>query len=69
MHAVRWARRYLHRMMALDYTKWHATRDANLTLCGCSIPLAINGGTFLPETDDELSRVDCKRCIPILGGE
>jgi len=67
-HAVRWARRKLKRLMTLDYTKWHGTKDAQLTFCGRPIPLGLEG-TFLPETDDDLTRMDCKRCVAHLRGQ
>jgi len=70
MHAVRWARRYLKRAFTYDWTRWHATEDSNLTLCGVAIPIAMAGGTFFPETDDELLfRLDCKRCMAVLKGK
>ena len=59
--AVRWARRVLRREMSLDYSKWHATEDYSFTLCGTSIPLALEG-TFLPETND-IQKVDCGNCL------
>jgi len=62
-HAVRWATRELKRLMDLDYTKWHYTNDASFTVCGLSIPVGNDNGTFLPETDDEVSRVNCKKCL------
>ncbi len=67
MHAVRWARRELKRLFTLDYTKWHGTADSKFTLCGIPIPLGLRG-TFFPETDDDINRVDCKRCIPVAVG-
>lgn len=65
IHAVRWARRALKRLMTLDYTKWHATRDGDFTFCGILIPIGLRG-TFLPETDDWMGRVDCLRCLASL---
>ncbi len=53
----------------MDWTKWHWTRKgtySSWTLCGVIIGVAMEGGTFLPETDDEPSKVDCKRCKKIL---
>jgi hypothetical protein len=46
--------------MTLDYTKWHATQDFEVTLCGKLIPLALEG-TFVPETE-WLEKVDCYTC-------
>jgi len=63
MHAVRWSRRYVKKQMSWDFTKWHITEDACWTICSVVIPLAIDGGTFLPETDDDLSKVTCKNCL------
>lgn len=60
MEAVRWATRYLHRDMRLDYSKWHATDDRDFTFCRIPIPLALEG-TFLPETEDA-DRIDCLNC-------
>jgi hypothetical protein len=65
-HATRWAGRRLKRMFAWDWTKWHATEDASMTLCGLPIRLAIEGGTFLPETDDGFEKVDCKKCLKVI---
>lgn len=68
MHAVRWARRELKRLMTLDYTKWHGTENADFTFCGRPIPIGLEG-TFLPETDDDLSIIDCKYCANQLRDE
>jgi len=43
-----------------DWTRWHATHDSNLTLCGQPIILAV--ASFTPETDD-IGRTDCKKCL------
>ena len=64
-HAVRWARRELKREESLDYTKWHYTVDASFTACHRPIPIGLEG-TFLPETDDLLERVDCLLCQRVL---
>jgi hypothetical protein len=61
-HAVRWASRTVAGINELAYGKWHWTEDANVTLCGSRIRLGIDGGSFLPDTDDDPARVDCKRC-------
>lgn len=57
-HAVRWALRKVRN--ELDYTRWHYARNADWTLCGHVIRLAVE--TFLPETD-EVERVDCRQCL------
>jgi hypothetical protein len=59
-HAVRWARRKVRG--ELQYGRWHATSDGRYTACNWSIPLGLPG-TFLPETDEDLSRVDCTFCV------
>lgn len=62
-HAVRWARRELKHLFDMDWTQWHWTEDASFTLCGVAIPIALPGGSFCPDTDDEESRVTCRRCL------
>jgi hypothetical protein len=62
MHAVKWTIYNFANSLRHPYTsRWHATNDALLTLCGRPIPV---GGrhAFLPDTDDDLSVVDCKVC-------
>lgn len=63
-HAVRWSLYKIMGGMDIQYSKWHWTTDANMTLCGRQIRL-INDkcGTVLPETDDEMKTVDCKYCL------
>lgn len=63
-HAVRWSRREVRH--ELEYSKWHWTLDAQQTLCRIPIPLGL-AGTFLPDTDDEIERIDCRKCLRILG--
>jgi hypothetical protein len=61
-HAVRWARRKLQRTYSMDWTRWHITDDACVTLCGVHIGIAL-AGRFLPESDDEWQCVaTCRRC-------
>lgn len=60
-HAVRWARRTVRN--EYEWTRWHWTKDTLLTLCDVPIALANEGGTFLPDTDDDINVVDCKRCL------
>ena len=67
-HAVRWATNEAEVMYLKKYTKWHYTLDATFTICGRLIVVGGNGGRFLPETDDEVSRVDCKQCLRVLNG-
>lgn len=66
-HAVRWATRYTGRrpFHAPRWTRWHASRDGCKTLCGLVIIIATEAA-FTPDTDDEMSRVDCPRCTRIL---
>ena len=59
-HALRWARRKIRN--EYDYSKWHYTTDAFTTLCNKIIPIALQYGTFFPETDD-IDCVDCKKCL------
>lgn len=64
--AVRWARRELKRLADMDYTKWHASYgDGSFTLCGLCVPIGL-AGTFLPETEDELQKVSCRKCTRLL---
>lgn len=60
LHAVRWWRRCVRGDP--DWTRWHLSRNADVTLCGQRIPLAIQGGSFLPETDEDPARATCRRC-------
>ena len=60
MHAIRWASRKTD--TGWRYTKWHLAKNANTTLCNLPIRIAIDGGSFLPETNDDLEMVECKRC-------
>lgn len=57
-HAVRWLRRIVRGLD--DYTRWHQTTNAHTTACGRRIPTMAT--SMLPETDDDLARVDCRRC-------
>ena len=61
VEAVRWAHRELKRQYTLDYTKWHATGNLDITFCGLQIPVGLRG-TFFPE-NEHASKVDCKRCL------
>lgn len=68
-HAVRWAHRKIKRLgNSWDYSVFHWTEDAAFTVCGWSIPLAIEGGTFFPDTRSDPAAVDCKRCRKWLAG-
>jgi hypothetical protein len=62
-HAVRWFRRVLRSQFREDWTRWHWTENGDFTRCGNSIPLGIEGGSMFPDTDDEMARVDCRRCL------
>jgi len=68
-HAVRWARQWDAKLWDYKWTKWHYTLDAMQTLCGAMIPVGLEKGTFLPETDEEASRVDCRKCKRQLMGK
>lgn len=61
-HAVRWAQREIRRRFYTEYSRWHWTTDATLTLCGRRIQLISNGQSMLPESIDDASFVDCKQC-------
>lgn len=65
-HAVRWAQREIFSKFEMQHSKWHWTNDANFTICGRPIQLIADGPALLPETDDEPSRVTCKRCRALL---
>ena len=62
-HAVRWATRMTGRAPFNEprWTKWHSTKDGFLTFCGLVIIIATEAA-FTPQTDYEMSRVDCARC-------
>jgi hypothetical protein len=60
--AVRWYRRRTMGGVLPDWTRWHWTEDGLFTVCGWAIPLAIDGGSFVPETDSRMGRVDCQNC-------
>jgi hypothetical protein len=60
-YAVRWARRMLAWCNEPDWTKWHWTEDGVETLCRWPIRLGAEG-SFLPETDEAVERVDCLHC-------
>lgn len=63
LHACRWATRTKGRKPFDEprWTKWHASTDGCRTLCGLVIIIATEAA-FTPDTDDEMSRVDCPRC-------
>lgn len=63
LHACRWATRTKGRKPFDEprWTKWHASNDGCRTLCGLVIIIATEAA-FTPDTDDEMSRVDCCRC-------
>ena len=63
LHAVRWAMRSRGRKPFDEprWTRWHASSDGCRTLCGRVIIIATEA-SFMPDIDDELSRVDCPRC-------
>lgn len=63
-HAVRWAKREVRNEP--DYTRWHWTTGACLTLCGVLISLISDGWPHLPETDERIEIVDCRRCLAAL---
>ena len=64
-HAVRWAQREIKSQFTTQYSKWHWTTDANLTLCGRHIML-ISGLAMLPETHEDAGKVTCERCKVLL---
>ena len=45
-----------------DFTRWHWTLDANITLCGRLIIIGRDNVPLFPETDDLSDVVDCKIC-------
>lgn len=66
LFAVRWARRELKRMFTMDYTKWHGSQDGSMfTFCGLAVPIGL-AGTFLPETDSNINKVNCRKCSRLL---
>lgn len=67
-HAVRWGLYKIMGGMDIQYTKWHWTTDADMTVCGRPIKLISEKcETVLPETYDEVEKVDCKHCLRKLG--
>ena len=65
-HAVRWAQREILGSFEMQYSKWHWTLDASLTLCNRPIQLIADGTALLPETHDDPAKVTCKRCAKLL---
>ena len=61
-HAVRWAHRDIRSRFEMQYSSWHWTDDANLTMCGRRIMLISDGPAMLPETRDDSGAVTCRRC-------
>jgi len=45
-----------------DWTQWHASADSCVTLCGLIIVIATEAA-FMPDTDDDMARVRCHRCL------
>ena len=67
-HAVRWATRTLKRMFSVEYTKWHWTIDARLTLCGRPIVIFRVEDAVFPDTYDDPDRIECERCKKLYKG-
>lgn len=65
-HAVRWAQREIRSRHDIEYSAWHWTLNASMTLCGRTIQLIADGPALLPETRDDADRVTCKRCRRLL---
>lgn len=64
-HSVRWAiKKHFNEFI---YGKWHYTIDAQTTLCGVYIPIATDRGTFFPDTDEDVGKVTCKKCLRLYG--
>lgn len=62
-HAVRWTLRKVGGEH--QYTKWHWTDDAVVTVCG--VIIRFGEIQIFPETDDDIERVDCKHCKRQMG--
>lgn len=68
-HAVRWSWRWIERLKAVQWTKWHWTNDADFTLCGYPIVIGgCNDCPLMPETDERTEKVNCKKCLRLLNG-
>ena len=65
-HAVRWVQRKLPRSFAIQYSRWHWTVDAAFTICGIPIQLIADGPALLPESHEDVEKVNCKKCLKIL---
>lgn len=65
-HAVRWAQRKLHRSFSIQHSLWHWTEDASFTICGTAIQLIADGPALLPESHEDVEKVNCKKCLKIL---
>lgn len=62
-HAVRWPIRYIRRSLnTIQWTKWHWTLDGNFTMCDRPITLLPDNCPVMPESSDDISKVDCKLC-------
>lgn len=69
-HAVRWATsKNRFRPDGLAWGKWHWTVDASLTLCGVPIVIGSERGSFLPNTDERIEKVNCKKCLLKMRGQ
>jgi hypothetical protein len=58
-YAVRWA--LTARDGEITYTRWHWASNENWTACGRMIAIG-RDLAFLPETDEQPERVDCRLC-------
>lgn len=65
-HAVRWAQRDIKHSFDMQFSRWHWTTNAIEAVCGTKIQLISDGPAMLPETDDMMSKVTCKRCLKLL---
>jgi hypothetical protein len=65
-HAVRWAQRELKHCFGMQYSRWHWTKNAVETVCGTRIQLIADGPAMLPETDERMGKVTCRRCLRLL---
>ena len=65
-HAVRWAKRDIPSRHETEYSKWHWTINASVTICGRPIQLIADGPATPPETHDDPSKVTCACCRSLL---
>lgn len=66
-HAMRWAIRPNKALFDVTWIKWHWTLESAFTLCHLPIVIGRENVPMFPECNDEIEKVNCKRCLNQLG--